>query len=116
MPRSSPRRPEKKYKDSSARVFLPNNLFNRTPTSLSVHRLPSVFKMANAVTQLNNYFQGKGAPHAVSWVEHSTGPSHAVKWTVQCKVSGEVIGTGTADTKAAAKEEAAKEALAALGV
>ncbi|KAK7007020.1 hypothetical protein R3P38DRAFT_3034159 [Favolaschia claudopus] len=74
MSRSSPRRPEKKYKDSN--------------------------------------FQGKGAPHAVSWVEHSTGPSHAVKWTVQCKVSGEVIGTGTADTKAAAKEEAAKEALA----
>ncbi|KAJ7897340.1 hypothetical protein B0H14DRAFT_2557942 [Mycena olivaceomarginata] len=42
--------------------------------------------------------------------------SDLLKWTVQCKVSGEVKGTGVADSKAAAKEEAAKQALKALGV
>ncbi|KAJ7361272.1 hypothetical protein DFH08DRAFT_951865 [Mycena albidolilacea] len=72
--------------------------------------------MANSVTQLNNYFQGKQASHIVSWAEYSTGPSHAIKWTVQCKVSGEVKGTGVADSKAAAKEDAAKQALKALGI
>ncbi|KAJ7269288.1 hypothetical protein B0H12DRAFT_31018 [Mycena haematopus] len=72
--------------------------------------------MSNSVTQLNNYFQAKRAGHTVSWVESSSGPSHATKWTVECKVSGEVKGTGVADSKAAAKEEAAKQAVAALGI
>ncbi|KAJ6520271.1 hypothetical protein C8R45DRAFT_55367 [Mycena sanguinolenta] len=72
--------------------------------------------MSNSVTQLNNYFQAKRASHTVSWVEYSAGPSHAIKWTVECKVSGDVKGTATADSKAAAKEEAARLALIALGI
>ncbi|KAJ7755074.1 hypothetical protein DFH07DRAFT_959645 [Mycena maculata] len=90
--------------------------------------------MANYITQLNNYFQAQKASHTLSWVEYSTGPSHEIKWTVQCKISGEVKGavpiasiilgnilkhllkgTGVADSKAAAKEEAARQALVALG-
>ncbi|KAJ7687439.1 hypothetical protein B0H17DRAFT_1070214 [Mycena rosella] len=71
--------------------------------------------MTSYVTQLNNYFQGKKASHTLSWSESSTGASHEIKWTVQCKVSGEVKGTGVADTKAAAKEEAARQALVAYG-
>ncbi|KAJ6541929.1 hypothetical protein B0H19DRAFT_1381477 [Mycena capillaripes] len=72
--------------------------------------------MANSITMLNNYFQAKQATHTLSWAESSSGPSHEIKWTVQCKVSGEVKGTGVADSKAAAKEEAARQALVALGV
>ncbi|KAF8204321.1 hypothetical protein K438DRAFT_556107 [Mycena galopus ATCC 62051] len=79
-------------------------------------QLAILCEMANSVTQLNNYFQGTKASHTVSWVEYSSGPSHAIKWTVECKVSGEVKGTGVADSKAAAKEEAARLALEALGV
>ncbi|KAF7342818.1 Pleiotropic drug resistance ABC transporter protein [Mycena sanguinolenta] len=70
----------------------------------------------NSVTQLNNYLQARDASHTVMWEEYSTGPSHAIKWTVECKVSGKVKGTGTADSKAAAKEEAARMALIALGI
>ncbi|KAJ7922852.1 hypothetical protein B0H13DRAFT_1982054 [Mycena leptocephala] len=72
--------------------------------------------MTSSITQLNNYLQGRQASHTLSWVEFSVGPSHEIKWTVQCKVSGEVKGTGVADNKAAAKEEAARQALIALGV
>ncbi|KAJ7708944.1 hypothetical protein B0H17DRAFT_1264538, partial [Mycena rosella] len=49
------------------------------------------------VTQLNNYFQGHKESHPLSWSESSTGVSREIKWTVQCKVSGEVKGTGVAD-------------------
>ncbi|KAF8201070.1 hypothetical protein K438DRAFT_635026 [Mycena galopus ATCC 62051] len=70
--------------------------------------------MADPVTQLNNYFQSKQASHTVSWAESSSGPSHETKWTVECKVSGEVKGTGVAASKAAAKVKAAKQALEAL--
>ncbi|KAJ7361276.1 hypothetical protein DFH08DRAFT_1074303 [Mycena albidolilacea] len=72
--------------------------------------------MTDSVTKLNNYLQRKQASHTLSWAENSTGPSHAIKWTVECKVSGEVKGTGVADSKAAAKEDAAKQALKALGI
>ncbi|KAJ7150292.1 hypothetical protein C8R46DRAFT_1229860 [Mycena filopes] len=72
--------------------------------------------MTSSITTLNNYYQGKNAIHLVSWVESSSGPSHQIKWTVQCKVSGEVKGTGVADSKSAAKEEAARLAIVALGI
>ncbi|KAJ7838047.1 hypothetical protein B0H13DRAFT_2420074 [Mycena leptocephala] len=52
----------------------------------------------------------------LSWVESAVGPAHEMMWTVQCKVSGEVKGTGVAHSKADAKEEAARQALVALGV
>ncbi|KAJ6623100.1 hypothetical protein B0H10DRAFT_2213790 [Mycena sp. CBHHK59/15] len=68
------------------------------------------------VTQLNNHFQGQKASHTLSWEEYSTGLSHEIKWTVIYKVSGEVKGTGVAVNKSAAKEEAARQTLVALGV
>ncbi|KAJ7292883.1 hypothetical protein C8J57DRAFT_9198 [Mycena rebaudengoi] len=71
--------------------------------------------MANYITQLNNYFQARKTIHILSWVESGVGPSNQKKWTVQCKVAGEVKGTGVGDTKASAKEEAARQALEALG-
>ncbi|KAJ7103112.1 hypothetical protein B0H15DRAFT_811003 [Mycena belliarum] len=71
--------------------------------------------MASYVTQLNNYLQGQKIIHTLSWSESSVGPSHEIKWTVQCKVSGVVKGTGVADSKSAAKEEAARQALASYG-
>ncbi|KAJ7016842.1 hypothetical protein C8F04DRAFT_1280543 [Mycena alexandri] len=88
--------------------------------------------MTNYVTALNNYYQGQNTIHLVSWVESSAGPPRQIKWTVQCKVSGEVKGTacisnspdiltrekgtGVADSKSAAKEEAARLAIVALGI
>jgi len=103
------RRPEKKYKGAILESLYTKLLSSQPPTYC-------LREMANSVTQLNNYFQARQASHTVSWVEYSTGPSHAIKWTVECKVSGEVKGTGVADSKAAAKEEAARQALVALGV
>ncbi|KAJ7735855.1 hypothetical protein DFH07DRAFT_967046 [Mycena maculata] len=78
--------------------------------------------MPESITQLNNYLQAKQATHTISWLDYSTGPSHDIKWTVQCKISGELkgavpfAGTGVANTKAAAKEEAARQALVSLGL
>jgi len=54
--------------------------------------------------------------HTVSWAESCSGPPNALTWTVECKVSGEVKGTGSDARKANAKDAAAKEALEALGV
>ncbi|KAJ7117240.1 hypothetical protein C8R43DRAFT_960738 [Mycena crocata] len=61
---------------------------------------------ANSHTYRFSDFQARKASHLISWVEYSTGPSHEIKWTVICKSSG------VADTKSAAKEEAARQALA----
>ncbi|KAK7036227.1 hypothetical protein R3P38DRAFT_618494 [Favolaschia claudopus] len=72
--------------------------------------------MSNAVTRLNNYFQSRQATHSVSWSEQLSGPKHQRKWTMQVKAFGELLGTGTADTKSVAKEKAAEEALVALGI
>ncbi|KDQ63038.1 hypothetical protein JAAARDRAFT_188661 [Jaapia argillacea MUCL 33604] len=66
--------------------------------------------------ELNNYLQGQGNVQSLSWVEASSGPSHAKVWTMTCKISGETKGTASATQKAVAKEEAAKQALKALGV
>ncbi|KAF8915117.1 hypothetical protein CPB85DRAFT_1560573 [Mucidula mucida] len=89
------------------------------------------------VTQLNNctsYFQAKGDTTSVSYQESVEGPSDKAQWTVICKgeprnglhlsrradlgnpVSGQTKGTGKAASKAAAKEEAARQTLQALGV
>ncbi|KAF7352170.1 DRBM domain-containing protein [Mycena venus] len=69
-----------------------------------------------SVTYLNNYFQVKKPGFILSWVEYSTGPSHAIKWVVVYKVLDQVKGIGIADSKAAAREEAARQALINLGI
>ncbi|KAJ7817012.1 hypothetical protein B0H13DRAFT_2459076 [Mycena leptocephala] len=63
---------------------------------------PEVFRLVQDYT-----VRIKGqASHTMSWAEFSTGPA---QWTVQFKVHGEV--KGVADSKGAAKEEAARQAL-----
>ncbi|KAF9011039.1 hypothetical protein BDQ17DRAFT_860878 [Cyathus striatus] len=83
---------------------------------------------------LNNYLQEKQQSSLLAWVEQSSGPSHETTWTVQCKgsynfslfdknkylriadllVDGQVLGTGKAATKQAAKDVAARQALQVL--
>ncbi|KAJ7204489.1 hypothetical protein GGX14DRAFT_460660 [Mycena pura] len=72
--------------------------------------------MASSVTRMNNYLQSKGQAHLLSWSESSSGPSNQIAWTIQCKVDGDVLGTGVADTKASAREAAASQALQTLGL
>ncbi|KAJ7887425.1 hypothetical protein B0H13DRAFT_1888833 [Mycena leptocephala] len=68
------------------------------------------------ITQLNNStppfgshkslrsdFQARQASHTVSWTELSTGPAQEITWTVQLK--------GVSNSKAEAKNEAARQAL-----
>lgn len=68
------------------------------------------------VTSLNNYLQNRQEIHLLNWVETSTGPSSEAVWTVTCKIADEVKGVGVGPQKAAAKQLAAKQALAVLGV
>ncbi|KDQ19893.1 hypothetical protein BOTBODRAFT_183921 [Botryobasidium botryosum FD-172 SS1] len=49
------------------------------------------------------------------YAAEGTGPPHQRIWTVLCIVDGMSRGSGTASTKQAAKEEAARAALASLG-
>ncbi|KAF9786752.1 hypothetical protein BJ322DRAFT_1106871 [Thelephora terrestris] len=73
---------------------------------------------ARYVMSLNNYLQGVGGNLAsmLSWEEVSSGPPHALMWTVVCKIRGEPYGSAYASRKMAAKEEAARQALLRLGV
>ncbi|KAF9486375.1 hypothetical protein BDN70DRAFT_869885 [Pholiota conissans] len=70
--------------------------------------------MSNFVTSLNNYLQDKKESHLLTWTEASSGPPHQPTWTVECKIGGEVKGSGAALSKADAKQIAAKEALTVL--
>ncbi|KAF7364588.1 hypothetical protein MVEN_00327800 [Mycena venus] len=85
-------------------------------------------------TQLTKYFRDRQASSQLTWVENSTGPSHRIQWRIECKVSGHIRGmiftqirpnsalkygikgTGIADNKATAKEEAARQTIIALGL
>ncbi|KAI0720175.1 hypothetical protein C8Q72DRAFT_890708 [Fomitopsis betulina] len=71
--------------------------------------------MSSAVMRLNNYLQKTGRAMQLSWYEHSTGPANALKWTVECKLNGQVIGDATSPRKGDAKEAAAAMALRRLG-
>ncbi|KAJ3721943.1 hypothetical protein EV361DRAFT_943799 [Lentinula raphanica] len=65
---------------------------------------------------MNEDYQESGRQSSVlSFEESCTGRSDQAVWTVVCKVDGEIKGTGTATTKAEAKNLASKQALEALG-
>ncbi|TFK41923.1 hypothetical protein BDQ12DRAFT_732683 [Crucibulum laeve] len=64
--------------------------------------------------RLNNYLQERNQLSLLTWAESSAGPSNEAIWTIQCKIGGEVKGTGVARQKTAAKHAAAKQALEAL--
>jgi len=51
----------------------------------------------------------------VRWNAESTGPAHMLTWRIQCVVDGEIKGEGIDTNKKAAKEEAARKAMTALG-
>ncbi|KAJ4485623.1 hypothetical protein J3R30DRAFT_3697001 [Lentinula aciculospora] len=61
-------------------------------------------------------FQGPGRNSTVSFEESFEGSSDRAVWTVVCKVNGETKGTGTASTKAEAKDLASRQAYEALGL
>ncbi|KAF9001765.1 hypothetical protein BDQ17DRAFT_1358227 [Cyathus striatus] len=67
-----------------------------------------------ATNQLNNYLQERQMSSYISWSEKSAGTAQNPTWTVECKISGVVMGTGTAARKQAAKEIAARQALQRL--
>ncbi|KAJ7784183.1 hypothetical protein B0H16DRAFT_291302 [Mycena metata] len=96
------------------------DLFHRASNVLraevSLGQAPGPRSGRSFVPKLNNYYQSRNSIHLVSWIEYSTGPPHQIRWTVQCKVSGEVIGTGVAESKSAAKDEAGRLATVALGI
>ncbi|KAG1885990.1 hypothetical protein F4604DRAFT_56856 [Suillus subluteus] len=72
--------------------------------------------MSRYTIALNNHYQSRRKLHAVTWAEVQSGPSHALSWTLTCKVEGEVVGTATANQKSVAKEEAARIACERLGI
>ncbi|KAF8963937.1 hypothetical protein BDZ97DRAFT_1919467 [Flammula alnicola] len=56
--------------------------------------------------------QDKQEAQFLTWAETSSGPSHQTTWTIQCKVKGELKGTGVGLSKSDAKQAAAQQALA----
>jgi len=65
---------------------------------------------------LHNYLQERKEVHLLSWAESAPTPPNPMKWTVQCKIRGEIKGIGVAVQKSAAKQAAAKEACEALSI
>ncbi|KAI0652338.1 hypothetical protein C8Q79DRAFT_1005546 [Trametes meyenii] len=63
---------------------------------------------------LNNYLQEQGKLTSLSWEDSPTGPRHAAEWTSKCKINGEVVATGTGNSKNAARDAAADAALPIL--
>jgi len=51
----------------------------------------------------------------IEWKASQSGPGHALTWNVECSVGGIQRGNGTGKSKQQAKEEAARQALTAMG-
>lgn len=107
------------------------NRRNSTPQQLYVVCLPAS-TYGSCIYRLSD-LQARNKQSLLSWAERQTGAPHAPEWIATCKrefsftsfstkvahkarleVDGEIIGTGTGLTKAAAKDAAATEALKAL--
>jgi len=65
---------------------------------------------------LNNYIQRNPAAGALTWDCTSIGPRHAPEWTVIARINGVEYGRGVAQNQGVAKEAAAQQACAALGI
>jgi ribonuclease-3 len=74
---------------------------NNTPSNLTP------LAIFNQTLQQNGY--------GVEWPAESTGPPHALVWTVKCIVAGVERGQGVGRNQKAAREEAAKAASATMG-
>jgi len=51
----------------------------------------------------------------IDWLAVSSGPAHAMTWSVDCVVNGVPKGKGAGKSKQTAKEDAARKAYQALG-
>ena len=62
---------------------------------------------------LQQLVQGRfGRPHYVT--THEEGPEHARTFTIEVRLGGDTVGTGTGTSKQTAEKEAAREAIAAI--
>ncbi|KDQ10800.1 hypothetical protein BOTBODRAFT_177872 [Botryobasidium botryosum FD-172 SS1] len=68
------------------------------------------------VTELNNYMFKIGRSAEIEWVENCTGPPHNPIWHIRCTVGSHGPFFGTGNKKMVAKNEAATNALIALGL
>ncbi|KAI0673599.1 hypothetical protein C8Q78DRAFT_1076591 [Trametes maxima] len=69
---------------------------------------------AGGTVALNNYLQEHGSLTSLSWEDNASGPRHAAEWTSNCKINGEVVATGTGNSKNTARDAAADAALLVL--
>ncbi|TFK71648.1 hypothetical protein BDN72DRAFT_837369 [Pluteus cervinus] len=85
-----------------------------TSTLRDIPRSTSFPPGGNFSGALNNYLQSQNQSHLLSWAEQLSAPPGEPQWTVQCKISGKVVGTGVATQKSAAKQAAARQACEVL--
>ncbi|OBZ68389.1 hypothetical protein A0H81_11598 [Grifola frondosa] len=78
------------------------------PSPLFIAGLSQDLRILYKIANTNN-------THILSWEESRIGPDHAGQWKMSCKVNGEVKGVAVSSQKGVAKEDAAKQALQALG-
>jgi len=67
----------------------------------------------NVLSTLNEAAMRRG--FSVGYPAEQTGPAHAPTWSVKCTINGVAKGTGSGKSQKAAKEQAAREALQAMG-
>ncbi|KAI0281660.1 hypothetical protein BGY98DRAFT_913256, partial [Russula aff. rugulosa BPL654] len=56
------------------------------------------------ILMLNNYLQGTGEAHLLSWEFSQIGPGHQATHTAVAKLNGYPISQGSATTRAVAKQ------------
>ncbi|KAJ7229889.1 hypothetical protein GGX14DRAFT_409580, partial [Mycena pura] len=81
------------------------NRLNQSPWKATRSTVSKRTILNNCIPKSHCRRYSKGQSHLLSWTESSVGPAHATKWNVQCK------RTGIADSKTAAREEAAGQSL-----
>ncbi|KAI8975900.1 hypothetical protein BD414DRAFT_497264 [Trametes punicea] len=64
--------------------------------------------------ELNNYLQAHGGVHLLSWDVFTSGPAHQPMWTAIVYIRGIEYARVFGTSQNAVKEEAARQALAAL--
>ncbi|KAJ4485942.1 ribonuclease III domain-containing protein [Lentinula aciculospora] len=103
----------------SSSQFMPTTVFPNGQTQYSTNPEPFLNPLAPAQPHLAflPLFNQTAAQRRVTvdYPANCSGPSHAPRWTVQCKVNGIMKGTGAGKSKQEAKELAAREAWFNLG-
>ena len=89
--------------------------FVRRALSEELSAIESQKAPSNAKSVLQELVQGRGEASPTYRIVEVTGEDHARRFTAEVVVSDKVIGRGTGRRKSSAEQEAAKEALKALG-